>query len=116
MSERWIKESEQLLRKMDELSLTENKDRLETIKSIIFAVTILERSIDGWKHWIGSLSLMSQFTLEELTEIEATLKKHIQSFVEYDIEATKKWQAKFPQIPRPRRDEGVEETRRGLVV
>ena len=101
---------------MNELSSKEKKDRLETINSIIFAINVLERSIRGWKHWIGNLTLMSQFTVEELTEIEEALNKQIQPFVEYDIESTKRWKDTFPQIPRPRRGAGEEETRRGMFV
>ena len=101
---------------MKDLSSKENKDRLETINSMLFAIPVLERSIRGWRRWIGNLSLMSQFTLEELANIEESLQTQVQSFVEYDVTVTGKWQAKFPQIPRSRGIEGVQETRRGLIV
>jgi hypothetical protein len=118
MSERWIKESEQLLRRMKTLSSKEQRDRLEIINSILFALTILERSLNGWKLWVRNLSLMSQFELDELMDIEKALGKQIQPFIEYDVEATKKWKSKFPQqvrrlVPRPRRE--AEESR-GLYV
>ena len=99
---------------MNELSSNEKKDRLETINSIIFAINVLDRSISGWKRWLGNLMSMSQFTAEELNEIEETLNKQIQPFVEYDIEVTKRWKDKFPQIPRRRRGEREEEIRRGM--
>ena len=70
MSERWINESEQLLKKMHELISKEKKDRLETINSIIFALNVLERSLRGWKRWVGNLTLMSNFSQKELEEIE----------------------------------------------
>ena len=100
MSERWVKESEQLLKTMNELSSKEKKDRLETLNSIIFALNVLERSIYGWKLWLGNLSLMTEFTSEELEEIEQSLKKQIQPFVEYDIQATQKWIDKLPPVPK----------------
>ena len=100
MSERWVKESEQLLKKMNELSSKAEKDRLETINSIIFALNVLERSIYGWKLWVGNLSLMSEFTSEELVEIEQSLKQQIQPFVEYDMMATQKWIDKLPPVPK----------------
>ena len=112
MSERWIIESEQLLKKMDELSAKEKKDRLEIINSIIFAITVLERSIWGWKQWVGNLSLMSEFTSEELGEIEQSLNKQIQPFVEYDVEVTKGWKDKFPPTRFVRRRRMEEESRR----
>ena len=111
MSERWIKESEQLLRRMRELSSKEKKDRLETINSISFALNILERSLRGWRFWVGNLSLMSKFTLEELAEIEEALHKQTQPFIEYDVEVTKRWMEKHPQIPFPPRRRREEETR-----
>ena len=103
MSERWVKESEQLLKKMNELSSKEKKDRLETINSIIFALNILERSLRGWKRWVGNLSLMTEFTSEELGEIEQSLNKQIKPLVEYDVEVTKRWKDKFPQTRFVRR-------------
>lgn len=66
----------------------------------------------GWKLWVRNLSLMSKFGLEELSEIEKALEKQIRPFVEYDIEATKKWKDKFPRIQviskRKRKKAGVQ--------
>jgi hypothetical protein len=112
LSERWIKESEALLKRMKSLSSKEKRDRLEIINSILLALNILERSLHGWRFWVRNLSLISQFSQEELEEIEGTLEKHVRPFIEYDIKATKKWEDKFPQtrVPRGRRRRG-EETR-----
>lgn len=116
MSERWIMESEQLLRRMKELSSRDERDRLELINSIIFYLNVLERSLRGWRFWVGNLSLMSQFTLEELTEMEVTLENQIRPFIEYDIEATKKWKDKFPQVPAAPRRMGEEEEPRDMYA
>jgi hypothetical protein len=116
LSDRWIEESELLLERMKKLSSKEKRDRLEIINSILLNLDILERSLRGWKVWVKNLSLMSHFTGEELKEIETSLEKQIQPFIEYDIEATRKWQSKFPQIQIvPRRTEQKEKTR-GMYV
>ena len=108
LSERWVEESEQLLRRMKELSSKEKRDRLEIVSSILFSLDILERSLYGWRLWVRNLSLMTQFTTDELTEIGVALEKQIQPLVEYDIEASKKWMEKFPRVqavPRRMREE-----------
>lgn len=111
MSDRWIVESEQLLKRMKELSSKEKPDRLEIVNSILFNLDLLERSLHGWRLWVRNLSLMSQFTPEELEEIQTSLEKQIQTFIEYDIEASKKWKEKFPQMQLiPRREQEEEES------
>jgi len=114
LSERWVAESEQLLQKMNELSSKEKRDRLEVIASLLFTLNILERSVHGWRAWIGNLSVMSQFTLDELVPIAKALEQQTQSFVEYDIEATKKWVDKFPHMHLPERE--TEEEGHGMYV
>lgn len=115
MSERWVEESEQLLRRMKELSSKEKRDRLEIVSSILFSLDILERSLYGWRLWVRNLSMMTQFTVDELMEIENTLEKQIQTFVEYDIEASQKWRDKLPQIRMIPKKPGEEENR-GMYV
>ena len=108
MSDRWVEESEQLLKRMKALSAKEERDRLEVVGSMLFILDVMERSLNGWRQWIRNLSLMSQFTLEELVEIQRSLEKQIQPFIEYDIEASKKWMKKFAKIqvvPRRMREE-----------
>ena len=59
---------------------------------------------------------MSQFTFEELVEMEIALERQIQPFIEYDIEASKRWSGKFPQVRVfPGRVRGEEEGR-GMYV
>ena len=54
--------------------------------------------------------------MEELTEIEGTLEKHVTPFIEYDIEATKRLTNKIPQITGSNgRRRGDEETQ-GIYV
>lgn len=101
---------------MKELSTKEKRDRLEVVNSMLFALDLLERSLNGWRLWVRNLSLMSQFTLEELVEMEITLEKQIQTFIEYDIEASKVWRDKFPPIRVVRERREGEEERRGIYV
>ena len=115
LSEDWVKETEQLLRKMKELASKEKKDRLDIFNSIVLTLHLLERSLHGWMFWVGNPPLITQFSLEELAEIEDALHKQIQPFIEYDIEATKRWMDKFSQIPEFVRRRREEETR-GLYV
>lgn len=104
LSEKWIKESKQLLERMKALASKEKRDRLDIINSLIFSLNILNRSVHGWRRWVRDLSLMSQFTLDDLVEIEEVLHKQIQSFIDYDIEATKKGRVKLPsRVSRRRR-------------
>jgi hypothetical protein len=109
LSDRWVEESEQLLKRMKTLSTKEERDRLEVVSSMLFILDVMERSLNGWKQWIRNLSLMSQYTLEELVEMQRSLEKQIQPLIEYDIETSKKWMEKFPRFQRvPRRIEEEE--------
>ncbi len=116
LSERWVTESEELLRRMEALSSKEKRDRLEVINSILLSLNVLERSLGGWKFWVRNLSLMAHFSLEELAEIEETLEKHVKPFIEYDIAVTERWKDKFPRVkvPNPKR-RGDNETR-GIYI
>ena len=116
LSDRWVEESEQLLKRMKALIAKEERDRLEVVGSMLFILDVMERSLDGWKQWVRNLSLMSQYPLEELVEMQRSLEKQIQPLIEYDIEASKRWSGKFPQVrvfPGRKREE---EESRGLYV
>ena len=98
---------------MKELSSKEKRDRLEIVNSMLFTLDILERSLHGWRLWVMNLSLMSQFTFEELVEMEIALERQIQPFIEYDIEASKRLSGKQVRVfsGRIREEEG-----RGMYV
>ena len=119
MSERWIKERERLLKGMKELTSKKERDRLEIINSLLLTLNALERSVLGWRSWIGNLSIMSKFSLEELKEIDEALYKQAETVIEYDIEATKRWKDKIPpsRIARRRIGRiGEREETRGIYV
>ena len=48
--------------------------------------------------------------------MEGPLEKHVRPFIEYDIEATKKWKDKFPQIRVPRGRRRGDEEIRGIYI
>ena len=48
--------------------------------------------------------------------MEEPLEKHVRPFIEYDIEATKKWKDKFPQIRVPRERRRGDEEIRGIYI
>jgi len=116
LSDRWVEESEQLLKRMKVLSAKEERDRLEVVSSMLFTLDVMERSLNGWKQWIGNLSLMSQYTLEELVEMQRSLEKQIQPLIEYDIEASKKWKEKLTRVQAVPRRMREEESRNRYVV
>ena len=116
MSERWIKECEQVLEGMRKVTSKKDRDRLEHITAMLFIINALERSLNGWKMWVRNLSMMSRFTLEELEEIEKALHKQAESIIKYDIEATKKWKGKFPVLRIPRQRRVRREDTPGLIV
>lgn len=105
MTERWISQSEELLKEMEKLSSKKGRDRLEIVNSIILALNALDRSVHGWRSWIRSLRLMSKFTEEELRGMEEGLMKRVRDFVEYDIGVTKEHKDKIPRITVARRRE-----------
>jgi len=116
LSDIWVEESEQLLKRMKALSAKEERDRLEVVSSMLFTLDVMDRSLNGWKQWIRNLSLMSQYTLEELVEMQRSLEKQIQPLIEYDIETSKKWMEKFPRVQVVSRRMREEEEGRGMYV
>ncbi len=116
MSERWINQSRDLLKRM-EAEATKNKDRLEVINSINLSIGAIERSIHGWVIWSENLHLMSRFSLEELEEMEEGLREQVRRFIEYDISITEKHQKKMPtQAPSPKRKPQTNSATQGLYV
>lgn len=89
MSERWIRDCVRALDRIRELSSKEEKDRLERLKSIKTSLTFLNRSLSGWTRWANNPSTMANFSDKELKNMEMQLATIAESFIEYDIKATK---------------------------
>ena len=96
VSDQWLTQSDQLLKSLRALQSKTGKDRLELIKAMFFILNTLDRSMKGWRSWIQNLEFMSRFTEEELRELEEGLNMSAQAFVQYDMDITKKYQAKMP--------------------
>jgi len=82
---------------------------------MILALNALDRSVHGWRSWIGSLRLMSRFTEDELREMEESLVKIVRDFVEYDVAVTQKHKDKIPRINVARRSRDVGRSQRHIV-
>jgi hypothetical protein len=90
MSERWIRSSQVALKKLRKISEAEDKDRLEHVKSIKTSLVLIGRSLSGWSSWISNPSIMANFSKKELEEMDDKLFTFAESFIEFDIEITKK--------------------------
>ena len=115
LTERWISQSENFLKAIEKQSSKTDRDRLEVVSSMILALNALDRSVHGWRSWVGSLRLMSKFTEDELRAMEEGLIKRVRAFVEYDIDVTKKHKDKIPRIDVARRRRAVGRSQRHVV-
>ena len=110
MSSKWIRSSQKVLEQMENLGKIEEKDRLEYVRSIRFMLGALHRSLTGWLQWVNSPDIMASFTEEDLKEMNQKLTEFTRSFIEYDVEITKKGADKGLKAKRrARRRRGAEE-------
>jgi hypothetical protein len=89
MSEKWIKGCESALEKIQKISEEEEKDRLELVKSIKTSLAYMGRSLSGWSKWVNNPNTMANFSQEELEDIDRSMFQFAESFIEYDIEASR---------------------------
>lgn len=115
LTERWISQSEKILQAIEKQSSKTEQDRLAVVSSMILALNALDRSVHGWRSWVGSLRLMSKFTEDELRAMEAGLLERVRAFVEYDIEVTKQYKDKIPGIDVARQRRIVGRNQRHVV-
>lgn len=97
MTERWIEQSQELLKALEEFA-EKKEDRLELVNSMIFALNIIDRSIHGWRSWIHNLQLMARFSEKELKEMKEGLFEKAVEFIRYDIQITERHKGKIPRI------------------
>ena len=88
MSERWIKFSERILEQLKVLENTEDKDRLELVRSLRFVLNVLQRSLIGWTQWVNNPDVMTIFSQKDLENMTETLSEFTRSFIKYDLEMT----------------------------
>ncbi len=110
MTERWIAQSQEILKTLNELSSKKGEDRLEMVNTMIFALNSIDRSLHGWRSWIQNLPLMSKFNEEELRQMRDGLLQKAQEFIDYDTKVTDSHKDKIPSIVvvRHREEEGRE--------
>ncbi|MFQ6094587.1 MAG: DUF2153 family protein [Candidatus Bathyarchaeia archaeon] len=88
MSERWIQTCERLLEEMRRLSEKKDKDRLDLVQSVRFALYALHRSLLGWMNWVNNPDIMAAFNKEELDDINKRIIEFTESFIKYDVKVT----------------------------
>ncbi len=89
LSEGWVQVSERILEQIKRLEETEDKDRLELVRSLSFILHVLQRSLLGWMQWVNTPDIMTKFSQKDLEQINKKLSEFTRSFVEYDLEATR---------------------------
>lgn len=90
MISRWIQSCQKILEHIRNLEKIEKKDRLEYVRSIRFMLGALHTSLTGWMQWVNSPDIMTQFTEKDLKEMSRKLTEFTRSFIEYDLDVTKK--------------------------
>jgi hypothetical protein len=101
MSERWIRECRQYLKKLEELSTAVDRDRLSLVRTMRTALQALNHSLQGWVQFVNNPDLIAKYTKEELEEMEKTILEFIRKFIEYDIKVTQLAVRKgLPQVKR----------------
>jgi hypothetical protein len=89
LSDKWINASKKLLNELKRMEETEERDRLDLVRSLRLTLYMLQRSLMGWMELANNPDMLTRFTHEELEEINKKLLKFSHSFIEYDLEATK---------------------------
>ncbi len=85
MGEKWIQGCERILDEIKTMESLENRDRLDLVRSIRFALEALNYSLAGWMQWINNPEVCSEFNQVELEDIDKNLTTLVKSFLEYDI-------------------------------
>jgi hypothetical protein len=89
LSEKWIDASRKLLNELKRLEETEERDRLDLVRSLRLTLYALQRSLMGWMELANNPDMLTRFTHKDLEEINKNLLQFSHAFIEYDLEATK---------------------------
>jgi len=89
MSEKWITGCLNAIERINKLLSKENKDRLERLRSIKTSLVLMERSLSGLKKWVNNPATMSNFSEEELEDMEKNMSLIAKNFIRFDLESTK---------------------------
>ncbi len=90
MGEQWIRECNSFLEQIRESMALDDPDRLDLVRSMQRALVAINHSILGWLQYVNNPDIMSRFDRDELKEISDALNKFAETFIEHDIEVTKK--------------------------
>jgi hypothetical protein len=101
---------------MEKYASKQDRDRLELINSMLFTLQALNQSGHGWQKRIQNLNFMSKFTIDELQEMEAGLVSTVRTFIEYDLDVTKRHENKIPQIRHRTKEKKDEDDSTGLYA
>lgn len=88
MTGQWVQDCERILNEIKKAAKVEGQDRLDMVRVIRFTLLALQRSVTGWMEWASNPDVMTQFSLEELKEINKKLSELVCAFVEYDAKIT----------------------------
>ena len=83
----WMKEREAVKKRIGKLS---PRDRLEYVSACFECTNVIGRSSWGWLQWLSNPAIMSGFDEATLGDFFRKLKEFATSYIEFDIEATKK--------------------------
>ena len=90
MGEQWIDECNHYLEQVKAALALDNPDRLELVTAMQRAILAINHSVLGWLQYVNNPDIMSRFERTELHEISDSLNKFAESFIEHDIEVTRK--------------------------
>ena len=88
MEGKWVNDCQRILNEIKNSAKVEGSDRLDMMRTIRFTILALQRSVTGWMQWADNPDIMAQFSLDELTEINANLADLVCAFVDYDAKIT----------------------------
>jgi hypothetical protein len=102
MSDEWIEASKKILEQINKLSNKKDRDRLDLVQAMRFSLYALHRSLLGWMNWVNNPDIMASFKKEELDNMNQKIRKYVEKFLNYDIEATQKGAEKSIKIREAR--------------
>jgi hypothetical protein len=88
MNQGWIERTQKTVDRLQKIKKKREMDRLEIITALRFCFGALSQSLGGWMQWVNSPEIMSQFSREELLEMNDKLIDMVIEFVEYDRDIT----------------------------
>lgn len=110
MGETWVQTCERLLEQLRRLSERKDKDRLDIVQSMRFALYALHRSILGWVNWVNNPDIMASFNLQELEEMNKKITSFVEDFLKYDVEVTQIGAKKSMEAEKARRQKPARRT------